>query len=217
MKTTLILAGLLVPTLLTAWNLAELDTARDVPWLSDVEKDVILEMNKVRSDPGRYAEDVLEPMRDDFQGTLYAPPGAPRIRTNEGVRALNDAVRALKSSPPRPPLLPSRGLSRAARDHAEDTGPAGALGHGGRDGSTMRSRIERYVDWDIFIGENISYGNADAAGIVSQLLIDDGVPSRGHRKNILNEVFAYVGVAVAPHGRFGTMCVQDFAGDVREL
>ena len=48
--------------------------------------------------------------------------------------------------------------------------------------------------------ENISYGKETALGIVLQLLIDDGVASRGHRKNLFGESLGTVGVACDTHG-----------------
>jgi uncharacterized protein YkwD len=65
---------------------------------------------------------------------------------------------------------------------------------------------------DISAGENINYGNDDARRIVASLLIDDGVPSRGHRRNLLNGTFKFVGVSIGPHPVYGHMCVIDFAG-----
>jgi hypothetical protein len=44
------------------------------------------------------------------------------------------------------------------------------------------------------------------------LLIDDGVPSRGHRVNILRESFLSVGVAINTHPNYGMICVIDYAG-----
>jgi hypothetical protein len=38
------------------WDIAILDTAANVDYLTGIEKDVILEMNKVRTDPKKYAE-----------------------------------------------------------------------------------------------------------------------------------------------------------------
>lgn len=36
------------------------------------------------------------------------------------------------------------------------------------------------------MGENLDFGNWSAVEIVIALLVDDGVPSRGHRANILS-------------------------------
>jgi hypothetical protein len=44
------------------------------------------------------------------------------------------------------------------------------------------------------------------------LIIDSGVASRGHRRNIFHPDLAVVGVACGPHRDYGAMCVMDFAG-----
>ena len=50
-----------------------------------------------------------------------------------------------------------------------------------------------------------------------QLLVDDGVPSRGHRKNIFNSEFNYVGIAVAGHPQYGKCCILDYSGQVNNV
>ena len=59
-------------------------------------------------------------------------------------------------------------------------------------------------------GEAIQYGFADAREIVIFLLVDDGVPDRGHRKVLLDPGYHYVGVGVGAHAKFEKMCVLDF-------
>ncbi len=193
------------------WD-AALDTARSADYLSGAEKDLVLEINKLRSNPPRYAELYLLPRRGSYSGRLYKSPGEIDIRTNEGVAALDECIAELRKSRPRGLLMPSRGLSRAARDHAADQGRTGATGHGGSDGSSTESRMDRYGRWDVAAGENISYGHGEAREILIQLAVDDGVSSRGHRRNLMQEELGYVGLSIGRHPKFGSLCVMDFAG-----
>ena len=195
------------------WDLQKLDTAREVTYLSEIEKDVVLELNKVRSNPSAYAEAHIEPRRRYFRGSLFEQPGKIPLQTREGARALDECVGALEGAQPVGLLFPSSGLTSAARDHAEDQEKTGRTGHAGSDGSNMEQRISRHGEWDKLIGENISYGSGNARDIVIQLLIDDGVPSRGHRQNIMNGGFARIGTAIAGHPDYGFVCVMDFAGE----
>jgi uncharacterized protein YkwD len=193
------------------WDIDELDTARNVSYLSTLEKDIVLELNKARTNPAAYARVYLEVRRQNYEGRLFRRPGQLDLRTKEGRSALEECIRVLRNTEALGPLRPSRGLSRAATDHIKDTGPRGKIGHKGIDGSTISTRVSRYGKWSGYIAENISYGPGEAREIVIQLLVDDGVTSRGHRKNILENQFAYIGVAVGPHKTFTTMCVMDFA------
>jgi uncharacterized protein YkwD len=198
------------------WNIQALDTARNAVYLDQVERDVVLELNKVRTNPAAYADSHLVTRRRYYRAKIYRRPGNIDLVTSEGVRAIDECIRVLKSVSSRNRLKPSRGLSRAADDHVRDTGPRGITGHVGTRGSTLSNRVSRYGDWGAYIGEAISYGNDEAREIVIQLLVDDGVPSRGHRKILLQEEFSRVGVAVGAHKTYGAMCVIDFAGTYDE-
>jgi hypothetical protein len=201
-------------TVSSDWDLEKIDTARQVDYLTEEEKNVILELNMVRTNPAAYAREYLLPRRDNYSGKLYKEAGKIDLLTREGRSALDECIRVLERAKSLPPLQPSRTLSASSKDHVNDTGPKGRTGHNGTDGSSMKSRIERHGRWDIMIGENISYGYSDASGIIIQLIVDDGVSSRGHRKNVLSKKFAYVGTAIGRHKRYNYMCVMDFAGDV---
>lgn len=203
----------LVAEPLPAWQLEQIDTTIGITYLSEQERAVILEINRLRSDPAKYARHYLLPLRAYYQGDLLTYPGDISLVTEEGVAALEECILALERAQPAPMLSPRKGLVLAARDHAADQSRTGETGHTGSDASSMTTRTNRYGKWITSVGENISYGDAEARKIVTALLIDDGVPSRGHRANLLQSGFAVVGVAIATHPVYRQMCVMDFAGD----
>jgi len=199
------------------WDIAVLDTAAEADFLTPVEKDVILEMNKARADPKKYAELYIKPMLQykwggPFGSNSYLIPGGTvYMSTSEGKNGIQSCINDLSKRQSMPPLLPSKGLFLAAKDHANDTGPKGITGHTGSDKSTLAQRINRYGRWDGRCGENISYGYNTGRDILVQLLVDDGVSNRGHRNNILNKDFKYTGAAIGSHKSYTYLCVIDYA------
>jgi hypothetical protein len=161
---------------------------------------LIRELNLARENPKLYA--------------TFAAESRPLHMIERG-RAVDEAVHFLERTQSLPPLTLSTGMCRAAADHcAEQVG--GQLGHDGSDRSSPGDRISRYGNWSATWGENISYSQKTARGVVLALIIDDGVRSRGHRKNIFNSKFNYAGVAFGPHARYRTVCTIDFAGGYAE-
>lgn len=182
-------------------------------YMTTSDFEVVMEINRMRTDPAGYAKKYLIPRRLYYRGNSYTIPGKITIIANEGVSALDECIRELLNSTPVSSLTPSKGLTLAARDQVNDQASTGKTGHAGSDGSTMQTRIERYGQWKMSAAENISYGPVEAREIVISLLIDDGVPSRGHRKNLLNGSLNVVGVKTGTHPVYGAMCVMDFAGN----
>jgi uncharacterized protein YkwD len=182
-----------------------------------LERNVLDELNRARTDPGRFAAE-LEARLPHFRGNIYRRPGADvGVRTAEGAAAVREAVRVLRATRPLPPLRLSAGMSAAAADHVRDHGPRGAMGHTGRDRSTPASRVSRYGRWFGIVSENIQYGRAaNAHEVIADLFIDDGVADRGHRRNALDPSVRVAGVACGPHATYGQMCVIVHAADYAE-
>ena len=199
------------------WNIAALDTAANVNYLTDIEKDVILEMNKIRTNPQKYAELYIRPRLKYFNGRNYSEPGQITIVTQEGAAAVNACITALSRAVSAGVLAPERGLSRAAKDHVTDQSRTGQVGHNGSDRSTPETRMRRYGSFggSWTWGENIAYGDTSGREIVCSLLIDDGVPSRGHRTNIMNRAFTQTGVGFGTHTQYRTSCTIDYAAGYR--
>jgi uncharacterized protein YkwD len=167
-------------------------------------------MNLARQNPAQYAT-YIEELRNNFRGDLLVLPGRIAMRTKEGVHALDEAVRFLRSTSPQAPLAFSPGMSRAAADHcAEQAG--GGMSHSGRGGSNTGDRINRYGMWSGTWGENLSCGRQGARETVIALIVDDGLRSRKHRHNIFNPSFNYAGAAVGSHAQYRTICSIEFAG-----
>jgi uncharacterized protein YkwD len=177
----------------------------------DLAGQVLAEVNLARTAPRAYAG-FLREFRGLFRGKYFVLPGSDtRLQTNEGVKAVDEAIKVLSRQKPLPPLARSDGLAAAAAELVTEQGESGATGHG-----DMRERIHRHGKWNRESGENIGYGPTEARNMVMQLIVDDGVPDRGHRKNTFSTIFHTAGVACGPHPKFGNMCVIDFADQFKE-
>jgi hypothetical protein len=173
---------------------------------SRFEAGVLAELNRFRSDPAGYT-DVLRDYRDRFDGRLLISDDDSEIdiMTNEGVAAVDEAIRDLRREGPRSRLQQSDLLARAAADHVGVQSRSGAVGHytrGNGPGERMKAR-----GGGPYVNEVITYGHHSPAGVVHQLLIDDGVPDRGHRHSLLRPEHRYAGVACGSHRVHRTMCV----------
>ncbi len=168
--------------------------------------------NLVRQNPSILLPLLEEDLKNFVDSTIWSP-GQPGLATEEGPSAWREAIRFIKQVQlPLHPLEWNDSLAAAAIDHAYDLGPKGGTGHVGSDKSTMSDRVARHGKWRVTLAENIYFGHTDPKEIIKQLVVDDGVASRGHRDNIFNPDFRAVGIGTAPHTDYGCMCVIDYAG-----
>lgn len=96
-------------------------------------------------------------------------------------------------------------LRAAARAHSQDMAARGYFGHISISGQTLGDRIGGIVNPDALIAENIvisqTVDHANAAFTASS----------GHRQNILEPRFRYVGIGVADAGKLGMIVTEDFS------
>jgi hypothetical protein len=179
--------------------------------IQSLEPGILKALNQFREHPAAYVA-VLRQQRRYHHGDLLEIPGHLDLLTREGVRPLDEAIATLQpmhESLGRVAL--STGLSRSATDHVLETGPQGRVSHG-----DFEKRIARYGTWSGVVGEDISYVPRDAREVIVELLIDDGVANRGHRKSLLDPRWRYAGIACGFHARYGTMCVVDLASSFQD-
>lgn len=179
---------------------------------------IVSEINRARADPTGYADE-LRAYRMQFEGRIVTLPGRDQqLMTSEGVSAVDEAIRFLDRQAPLPPLLPSAIFRQAAADHVRDQGGRGATGHAGSDGLTPGMRVKRRGG-HIYVAESITYGPERADDVVRQLIIDDAVPKRGHRKMLFDTRWRHAGAACGGHQAYRQMCAIEFGetanGDIR--
>jgi uncharacterized protein YkwD len=171
------------------------------------ENGVLVELNNVRAHPQAYARELR---REQVVKARYS--GEPGALAQADPDAVDDAIDALMRQRPLPPLARDSRLVAAAHEYAARQGPTGDVGHGAPGG--MGRRLQSKGMYAGIEAESISYGQRNPRDVVRQLIIDSGVPDRGHRKDLLSRGFQVAGVGCGRHARYGSMCVIDLAGAV---
>lgn len=126
-------------------------------------------------------------------------PNFGGLITREGKKAWQETIAFLKKQAPLPAFTLHLGLCLSAMDHAIDLVEHDLFGHTSSNGDSFTKRIERRcgsVNCDS--AENVAIkskvpGMDLALKTVLSLIIDDGVASRGHRTNIFNPAYLFVG------------------------
>lgn len=179
-----------------------------------LEREIIAALSTARTNAAGVAAR-LEARVPLYKGKAYAPPSGRRRQTKEGAKAVTDALRYLKTAPSVEPLAEAAdGLKLSAADHVFDVGGAGVASHVGSDGSSPAERNARYGAWTGACGECLWYGNVDGTtgdAIVDDLIVDDGVPSRGHRGCVFDERWRVCAAFIGGHAVYGQCVALEFA------
>jgi len=172
----------------------EANSAEKEKYLSAEEKQVIYYLNLVRSNPALFEKTYLKKYLDSTK------------LNNNYTKSL---IKTLKETKSMGILKPSKDLFEVAKDHAIKFGKAGKIGH-----DNFKLRMKPLNDtYNYVLAENCDYGNDKALDIVMSLLIDDGIADYGHRKNILDSKFKFIGISIQPHKKHDINCVMDFGGE----
>lgn len=183
--------------------------------MSALEKAVADEINEARLDPKKLLP-YLEEYKKAMKGNVLYLPNSTGIATIEGVGAITEAIEELKKMSKTEAFTVSGGMNRIAKNHLEELMDDATLGHKGKDGSDLTVRFSRVGFSDGKIAENISYQVDKAREVVLTMIIDDGLKSRSHRKNIFSPTFKMLGVACGKGKSNTALCVAEFADGFTE-
>lgn len=192
------------------WEDAKLNTASKALYMKKDERAMIYEINRIRSNPARYAELFIKPLYEEslsydttsssgkqftvsttyednkpIRDTVYQNSMAERMKA---LKSLYDTLRKMK---PLQILRPDEGIYKACIRHAKDQKPTGDVNHRGTDGSWPWDRITQASPGMKSGNENLACGPDNVRHIVLQLLIDSGIEHYGHRYNILNPAWTH--------------------------
>jgi hypothetical protein len=166
------------------------NTAANAGYLTENEKNVIFILNLARMNPKLFRQTVLPKAHalNQFVDTTS------RVYYRSLVTKM-DSMRPLTL------LYPDSLCFASAKTHAVSSGQIGYVGH---DRQTAESQDAKHL-----MGECCSYGFEDPIGIVLQLLIDQNVPSLGHRQ-ICFSPYSVMAVSIQPHKAYKFTAVLDF-------
>ena len=179
-------------------TMSEIQESTNYSVYTQQEKQIAFYINLLRSNPKQFKTDILIPFVE-----------SNNIQKEKAYKSL---LRELDKTSNLPLLKPHDKLYESAVFHAKDMGRSGKTGHRSSKGKSFEKRMSPLLDTFASVGENCHYGSNDALFVVIDLLIDRGIPGYGHRKNLLQADFVFIGISMAPHKKYEFNCVQEFAG-----
>ena len=176
------------------WNdikYSKCNTAVNAAYMTSAEKDVIYILNLIRSYPALFAKTVLKKY----------PSASGQGYLADDVYYFKSLVDTLLTLKPKQILYPDNACFISAKCHAYQSGITSYVGHVRKTGDCKANKH--------YYGECCDYGHKDPLDIVLSLLIDEGIPSLGHRIVCLSD-YTKIGVSIQPHKKYGTNAVLDF-------
>jgi hypothetical protein len=174
------------------WNAAtynSCNTAAKASYLTAEEKELIWILNMARANPEQFAMTVVKP---------YSERHGIDMDSKQYYKTL---MKQMLSIAPLSILQPDKTAFISAECHAVSGGKSGYVGHSRQ--SAQCKKVQKYN------GECCSYGVHEPVGIIVTLLVDEDVPSLGHRMICLGD-YTKVATAIRPHKGYDINAVLDF-------
>ncbi len=194
---------------------APVQRSSDLHTPSAMDQAVLNEINTARREPQKYIA-YLEDYKKLFKGKTIFLPNYLRIETIEGVAPVDEAIEFLKKVSGLKPYAFSNGLNKAASFQLKDLIADSSIGHTSKDGANLPTRLKKFGSFGNLYAENIAYYAESPRDVVLRMIIDDGVKSRSHRRNIFSPDFKVIGIAFGKGKSGEGLCVVDFADQFNE-
>lgn len=196
------------------WTDAEFkraNTGANADYLTSEEKNTLLYMNLIRIDGEKFYYTFLEDYINNYNEKVkkYRNYNELKIsRNNSYYTSLLKHVRGIKNLPM---FYPDEKLSSISRSHAVDLNRNNIDTHESSNGDSFSTRVSKHFPKKA-MSENIDFGYSNSLDIVCHLLLDCGVPSLGHRQNLLDQKYKLntVGISIQPHPSYSWCAVIDF-------
>ena len=197
------------------------NTAANVAYLTPREKKMVAEVNLLRGNPKQYILYVEENIRllqlgKKTEGgytinttktqrkggawtvkrdTIYDKTTYDKTSIDtKKIAAARELIAELKKIKSLSLLQPQECLCKAAKQQGIVCKQRGKLGHEGAGGAMPWDRLPKACPKLPNGAENLGAGAQSMRQAMLNLLIDERVPNRGHRKNLLNPATKYIGV-----------------------
>ncbi len=197
---------------LSGWNYNMIDTSEEIYYLSQKEKDLLILINKLRSNPQKFAQKYLSHLAEVSLFHKQAFQYLMNLNVNRFSTG-NDTDFTDKSSIystfSNPGILKSDiNIFKIAEKHGQDLDFTGEIGHISKEGLTLEERLQSFNIESTCFSEVCSFGKACPIGILLQLITDDDdIDNTQNRDTLVNGTFTHVGISIQKHKSYSSSCV----------
>ncbi len=153
--------------------------------LNEEKKDWFYWTSIIRLKPKFFYDSIVQPILNTY----------PTIQSDYSKSLKRD----LYNTQPLSVLIPSIKLIEVSQNHANDLlRHKKSPSHNSTNGQSFQQRMIKY-EVNRCAAENISYGPSNTIMALVLLLIDEGLPDLGHRKNLLSSEYSEMGIGISEY------------------
>jgi len=196
------------------WTDAEFkkaNTGANVDYLTNEEKNTLLYMNLIRIDGEKFYYTFLEDYISNYNEKVKKYRNYNELKISGNNAYYTSLLKHVKGIKNLPMFYPDEKLSSISKSHAIDLNKNNIDTHESSNGESFAGRVSKHFPKKA-MSENIDFGFSNSLDIVCHLLLDCGVPSLGHRFNLLDQKYKLntVGISIQPHPSYTWCAVIDF-------